>query len=80
VELTFRAQSKGTYQIVRHLLGSNIIRIKSALAQAIDLDTDKEDVLLMTKEASHMFERTFMVDGVKEVFFETRNQGIKILP
>ncbi|MDE3838758.1 hypothetical protein C0966_05105 [Bacillus methanolicus] len=71
VELTMQAQSKGAEHTARYLIGSNLIRLNPTLPRPIPLDTtNKEDISIMIQEANHMFERTFIPLGIKDMFFE----------
>ncbi|WP_316572058.1 CBASS cGAMP-activated phospholipase [Neobacillus sp. YIM B06451] len=72
VELTMQAQSKGAWHTAKYLIGDNLIRLNPILSQALPLDsTNEEDISLMIREANHMFERTFVGDRVRDMFFET---------
>lgn len=74
VELTMQAQSKGAFYTAKYMIGENLIRLNPILSRSIGLDsTHPEDISLMNQEASHLFERSFITQGVKEMFFGTTN-------
>ncbi|WP_153126694.1 CBASS cGAMP-activated phospholipase [Peribacillus tepidiphilus] len=71
VELTMQAQSKGAWHTAKYLIGENLIRLNPILTRPIPLDsTSEDDFSIMIREANHMFERTFVAQGVKEMFFQ----------
>ncbi|AQQ65192.1 MULTISPECIES: CBASS cGAMP-activated phospholipase [Bacillus] len=71
VELTFQAQSKGAEHTAKYLIGKNLIRLNPVLTRPIPLDsTNEEDIADMIREVNHLFDRTFITQGVKEMFFE----------
>jgi uncharacterized protein len=70
VDLTFQVQSKSATYTARYLLEDKLCRISPTLGRKLSLDsTKKEDIEFMVIEANHLYERTFINEGVRERFF-----------
>ncbi|GIN23389.1 CBASS cGAMP-activated phospholipase [Siminovitchia fordii] len=70
VDLTFQVQSKSATYTANYLLGDNLYRISPTFGRKLSLDsTRKEDIEYMINEANQLYEKTFIKENIKDIFF-----------